>query len=287
MPFTAQLPSNPSGLLDPHAAGVVAENIQKSLARFREDRQKKEFNEGVFDYLSQQKDPQGQPYIPHESLAKWYSMKPDQQAGVLSLAGAKMHEDVKSASQIRILKAQEKADAAANSGVAQPLRDPQGNALEGQYYVPGARRVVDVNAKKKADDIRKLSSDLHAEAGATLAEISNAGNKRLVDTNGNPTNDPAKATHFAADIAGTVPPPGTPPELAAIMSKGKTVKLPVGRYNHYLDRYNTLTAADEPVGAASAATAAPDAANAIKQQFATGKLTREQAISELQKLGFE
>jgi hypothetical protein len=73
----------------------IGDDLTKALTRYREDKKKAEFNQGIFDSLQGKTDATGKPFIPPEAIARWNSLNPDKQAGYLSSAGAAMQEDQK------------------------------------------------------------------------------------------------------------------------------------------------------------------------------------------------
>ena len=108
MPFTAPSFDISQGV---NAGQQMVSPLQKALQKYEEDKKKTDFNQGVFDIISQQTGPNGEPYIPVKAIERWHSMNPDAQAGVLSAAGSKIQNDM---AQAQLERQNKLADATAN-----------------------------------------------------------------------------------------------------------------------------------------------------------------------------
>jgi hypothetical protein len=77
------------------AAQTVSHELAAALLRYEDDKKKREFNQGAFEFLSTQSDSSGKPLVTPEILQKWHKMNPDQQAGTLSGLGATLQQTQK------------------------------------------------------------------------------------------------------------------------------------------------------------------------------------------------
>lgn len=161
----------------------AAQRVADALKKYGEEKKQTEFNSGVFDVIKDQKDSQGNPYIPVEALEKWHSMNPDKQAGVLATAARREHEDM----QYRVAHQNQvretlnlSSEELANAGRAHvvPLRQSRGSFSYVPEVAPGTpaldaagNQIGVYDAKGKITKLPKADPAVAIQEGVRKSEL--------------------------------------------------------------------------------------------------------------------
>jgi hypothetical protein len=211
----------------------AAGNISKSIRRWLDEREQREWNTGVLESSGMKE------YVPAEALEKWHKMSTKQQAGYLAGAGRRMDMDLQ----------RQQRDYANDPArlTAHPLLTSTGETIPGTFIVPKTGRVVetgrDKNTARGSDAYADLEKKVKAATGASLGEWRNSTNHRLEGGN------------FVADFPGEqiLDAEGNP-----IASKGQTRRIPEALYQQLHSEVAALDNAGQMQPAANAQAAAAE-----------------------------
>lgn len=285
-----------------NAGNILGADLQKALSKYEEDKKQREFNTGILDTFKQ--DPHMSKFVPVDALERWDSLNGDKQAGIIAGVTRRASSDIQ---QQQLDRQNQESEAKTNLLWAQGNNEWSGTGPGGTGDVLNLSPADQANYDKAGKiPVRTSAKSFQA------ADMPEAPAPPDLDGSGNPifTKDGTMYRSKGEFKPVTGPMMQAKQTFDAMQKANGDAAAALKKQPGFSVFHPTTWWGSQPAAAAAPAggnglpadpgmtpgapslmpAQAPQqqqAAAAIKAKFAAGQLTKDDAIKQLQALGFQ